>query len=89
MAYDSSVDATGLRAYLARDWKAVRDLKEDGWIEQLEAGDPAEGIRLAAELYEDAKAARPDWPTDEDRSDDFRHHVQLAELLRRAALPGR
>lgn len=79
------MDLTGIRAHVNRDWAAVRALKEKGWIERLEAGDPAEGLHVVDRLYEDAKALRPDWPTDEDRRDDYLSHVRLSELLSRAA----
>lgn len=79
------MDLSGLRDYTNRDWAAVRALKEQGWIERLEKSDPAEGLRIVEQLYVDARILRPDWPTDEDRREDFTHHLRLAELLQRAS----
>lgn len=61
MAY--TFDPVRARSYLSRAWDATtaRD-------RSARANAPVdEKVRIAIELYEGAKAMRPDWPTDADR----------------------
>jgi hypothetical protein len=45
---------------------------------------PAEILAVADGLYQQARALNPGWPTPEDREEDLRSHIRVAELLQRA-----
>ncbi|HUL76168.1 MAG TPA: hypothetical protein VL691_02815 [Vicinamibacteria bacterium] len=78
-----------IRAYMARDWAAVRDAKDAYWAERVGRLGPAEGLRIAEELRRQAQLLNPAWPSEDDRREDFLAHVRLRSLLDRARLPGR
>jgi hypothetical protein len=67
---------------MSRDWRSVRDSKDEYWatrIRQLGAG---EGFRVADELRLQAIRQNPGWPTAKDRQLDMAAHIRLSELLR-------
>jgi hypothetical protein len=69
-----------LRRYARRDW---------GLVERLARRERArlpieQKVRLAIELYEAAKATRPEWPDDATRRADLEAHRRLKSLLERA-----
>jgi hypothetical protein len=74
----------GIREFVARDWKAVRDSKDRYWSERIARLGAAEGFRIAEELRRQAREHHPGWPSDEHRTADLRCHIRLADLLRRA-----
>ena len=47
---------------------------------------PAERLRVADEIRRRVLALHPDWPTDEQRAEDFATHVRVAEALQRFEL---
>jgi hypothetical protein len=71
------LDASSVRAYLARDWAAVRRRKREYWRERLDRGGLAEALRVSALLYEPA--------SDEDREEDLQTHQRVAEALAKTA----
>lgn len=81
--------ARGIRDYVNRDWAAVRDAKDAYWAERIERLGPAEGFRIAEELRLQAKLLNPEWPSEDDRRQDFLAHTRLCALLDRVRLPGR
>lgn len=81
--------ARDIRAYMARDWAAVRDAKDAYWAERIERLGPAEGLRIAEELRLQALLLNPGWPSEEDRREDFLAHRRLRTLLDRVRIPGR
>ncbi len=78
-----------IRAYLARDWAAIRDAKDAYWAERIERLGPAEGLRIAEELRREAGLLNPAWPSEDDRREDYEAHVRWRSLLDRARRPGR
>lgn len=75
----------GLREYLARDWEAVRESKENALAERLDRLGPAESLRMADELRRFARSIGSD-PADADlRAADLEAHQRLCALLRRAS----
>jgi hypothetical protein len=74
----------GIRAFVDRDWRGLRDSKDDYWAERITRLGPAEGLRIAGELRAQVIAMHPDWPADDDREADLAGHARLSELLRRA-----
>jgi hypothetical protein len=66
-----------------RDWAAVESVDRQRWTEVS----AAEKIRISDELRKQVLAARPNWPTAEDRQADLEGHVRLAALLAKAG-PG-
>lgn len=78
-------DLTDLREYAGRDW---------GLPERLARAHRArlpvaQKVRIAIELYEAARATRPEWPDEAARRADFANHQRLRALLDRAAHVGR
>jgi hypothetical protein len=69
-----------IREYCNRDWALIARSKADFCAEQGLTG--AARLRIAAELYEHARARRPDWPTAAEREADLDAHIRLSENLR-------
>jgi hypothetical protein len=80
----SSMITRDIRAFMDRDWEAMRAAKDRYWAERIRALGPAEGLRIADALRRHVLALHPDWPTPADRSADLAAHERLADLLRRA-----
>jgi hypothetical protein len=78
------VTADEIRSFCSRDWNAIERVKSDFWREQKQVTSPSGLLRLAGELYEYARALRPDWPNDAEREDDLRSHIRVAGMLQRA-----
>lgn len=78
-----------IRAYMDRDWAQARDNKDAYWAERIARLGPAEGLRIADELRQQALLLNPAWPSEDDRREDYRSHVRLRELLDRAGLARR
>ena len=79
------LDETELRAYARRDWEAPARLARRERVRL-----PVERkVQLAVQLYEAARATRPDWPDEETRRSDFANHRRVRALLDRAAHVGR
>ena len=78
------LDPAELRSYAARDWSAPERLAR----RERALLPVAEKVRIAIELYEAARATRPDWPDEATRRADFEAHLRLRALLDRAAHVG-
>lgn len=74
----------GIKAFLSRDWRAVREAKDDYWADRIARLGPQEGLRIADELRRQVVLQDPDWPRPDDRQEDLRAHVRLAQRLRHA-----
>lgn len=72
-----------IRAFVSRDWDAVRDAKDAYWSERIARLGPVEALRAADELRRQVLAQDPGWPHPDDRHHDLLSHVRLAERLRR------
>jgi hypothetical protein len=83
--YNDFVITRGIREFMSRDWRAVRESKDAYWGERIARLGPLEGFRIAGELQRQAILADPSWPDAALRQEDLRHHARLAELFRRAA----
>jgi hypothetical protein len=81
----SDVTAAQIREYAGRDWALVERSKEDHWVAQRAAMTPDEALALADGLRQFARELRPDWPSEEDREEDFAAHQRLVRLLDLAA----
>lgn len=78
------LDVTELRSYASRDWGAPERLAR-----RHRANQPVEQkARLAVELYEAARATRPDWPSEAVRRADRATHLRVRAMLDRAAHVG-
>jgi hypothetical protein len=81
--------ARDIRAYVGRDWAAIREAKDAYWAERIERLGAVEGFRIAEELRLQARLLNPAWPSEDDRREDFLAHTRLRSLLDRAGLPRR
>ncbi len=75
--------AAQLRAFVARDHALAERAKARYWAERKASRGVAEAIAAADELRKQVQAARPDWPSDEERAEDLASHQRVAELLSR------
>lgn len=82
--YNSFVITRGIREYLARDWQAVREIKDEYWAERIARLGPGEALRVAEQLRRQVLAIQPAWPDVAQRDADLQSHIRLAERFRRA-----
>ncbi|HSO39625.1 MAG TPA: hypothetical protein VLT33_44165 [Labilithrix sp.] len=78
------IDASSVRAYLARPWRLLEEETDRHRVEAYRR-DPAWAWRTAAALREAVVQANPSWPTAADRKADLAHHVRLHRLLEQAS----
>jgi hypothetical protein len=71
------LSADDLRAYLARDWDRLRDLKRAYWRDRLDRGGLVEAIRITELLRKPV--------TDKARDEDLQTHQRVAEALAKTA----
>jgi hypothetical protein len=76
-------DPAALRAFIERDWGSAARDKERYWRDYKRLHGPAAGIRIADELRRQVLAARPDWPSEEERAEDLATHLRIIDVLRR------
>lgn len=78
-------DPGSLRAFRDRDWKAVREAKEQFWAEDQRRRGPLAAFALSGEMWEHAHSVDPLWPSLQQRAEDLAHHVELADRIRRVS----
>jgi len=76
-------DLEALRAFVDRDWASAALAKDRYFRDYKREHGPAGGIRMADELRRQVLAARPDWPSAEERAEDWATHLRVSEVLRR------
>ena len=74
------VDPDDLRAYAHRDWSPYERLTAEDWGRRP----ITDHVRVSDQLWAEARAVHPDWPSAADRLADYTHHCRLAALLRQA-----
>jgi hypothetical protein len=74
----------GIREFLARDWRTIREYKDDYWAARIADRGPAEALRIADELRRQVLRQQPGWPDAALRRQDLLCHALVAERLRRA-----
>jgi len=72
-----------IRAFAARDWSLVEELKARFWAERKARLSAAQALATGDSLYRHARALRPDWPSAEERADDLATHVRVSACLQR------
>lgn len=83
------LDPAAVRAYMARDWGAVREAKRQYWRDRLDRGGLVEALRVSEQLRDQAAHANPAWPTEKDREEDLETHQRVAKALASTAPPER
>jgi hypothetical protein len=78
-------DPAALRAFRDRDWKRVREAKEQFWAEDHRQHGPLAGLNLCSMLWDHIRSIHPSWPDAEQRAEDLAHHLELAERIQRVA----
>ena len=73
------LDASSVRAYLARDWQRLRQNKREYWRNRLDRGGLAEAIRVT-ELLRDAHDQ-----SDTHREEDLQTHARVAQAFAKTA----
>lgn len=74
----------GIREYVNRDWRALRESKDAYWADRIARLGPGEALRIADELRRQMLDRDPHWPDPASRQADLETHVRLAALVRRA-----
>lgn len=80
------MDAKDLKAYLERGWAAAEARKRAHWAGEFAARGPEATIQAAHALWQHMRLVRPDWPSEEQRHEDFLHHVELKQRIDGAAV---
>ena len=81
----SIITKSKVQAYLQRDWGALEKASHSFWRKRLRKLGPPEGIRVADELWRQARAQHPNWPDQATRQEDLEAHVRLSEIFRKVA----
>jgi hypothetical protein len=79
------VEFEHVRAFARRDWHAAGHAKDEHWAREFARRGPAATLEASAALWQHMRLIRPDWPTDQERSEDLAHHVALKRAIDRAA----
>jgi hypothetical protein len=79
------VIARGIKEFLSRDWQASREAKDAYWGDRIARLGPEEGLRIAGELWRQARVQDPRWPHPDDRRQDLLAHIRVVHLLRHAS----
>lgn len=79
------MEPSDLRAYRERGWAVAEAAKRAHWAREFAARGPAATIEAAHALFEHMRLVRPDWPSEDQRREDFAHHVELKRRIDRAA----
>jgi hypothetical protein len=70
-------------AFVQRDWTAIAEQKRQWRAEQAKRMTAAEALAIGDELRRYALGLHPDWPTEQQRREDFAMHVRISESLSR------
>lgn len=79
------LDRAALLAFRDRRWDLVREAKLAHWAEQTRMRGAIAGLEAGAALWAHTRSIDPQWPSEDQRREDFVHHVELAAKLRRVA----
>ncbi|MEO7331216.1 MAG: hypothetical protein ABI193_21755 [Minicystis sp.] len=79
-------DPDAARAFVETPWASAARDKAAYWREWKRRNGPAASIQLADELRRQVIAARPDWPSEEERREDFEMHLRLIDIIRRVPI---
>jgi hypothetical protein len=79
------MERSDLIAYARRPWGLLAEADAEHWLARKRELGPAEGSRMAGELYALVTLQRPDWPCREERDADLAIHVRVSEALRSVA----
>ena len=77
--------AAQIREFAGRRWDLVRDAKKAFWAERAQGMTATERMKLSSSMWAHARSVDPEFPSERLRAEDLRHHLQLAERLRRVA----
>ena len=82
-------DKAALLELVQRDWDNASRSKARYWSAWKQQHGAAAGIAMADELRRQVLAARPGWPSEEERREDLRSHLEVIDALRRVPPRGR
>ena len=74
-----------MRAYAQRAWQRAERLKQEHWAREIAERGPLATFEASQALWQHMRSLRPDWPSPEERREDFSHHLALKQLIDRAA----
>ena len=78
------VDGASCRAFALRDWDGFGAAKERWWVEEKRRTGVPGAVKAASALLAQARAARPDWPSEVERRADRDMHLRLRDAIRLA-----
>ena len=79
------MDARDLTAYVERDWAAAEALKHEHWAREFRKRGPAATVEVAQALWQPMRLVDPEWPSAQERREDFARHLTLKRAIDLAA----
>jgi hypothetical protein len=79
------LDPASVRAYVARDWRRLRERKRAYWRARLERGGLAEALSITEQMRAWMRERDAAWPTEQEREEDLETHRRVAAALARTA----
>lgn len=76
-------DPEDLRTFAQLDWAAAERSKALYWRDWKKEHDLAAAFRIADELRNQVLLQRPDWPSEEERREDYKTHLRVLDALAR------
>jgi len=81
----NEMTAEQLREFAHREWKEVEDSKAEYWAKRKLGMTPEEALCAGDALRIHARSVRPDWPSENDRTEDLETHTRVSSSLSRAS----
>ena len=77
--------AAQIREFARRRWDLVRAAKKEYWARQADEMTSTERMQLSSDMWAHARSVDPEFPSERQRAEDLRHHLELADKIGRVA----
>ena len=74
-----------IREFANRDWKQLSKFDRSHWAKEYRRSGSATIQKVSQILWQHMKHIRPEWPNEQERSNDLENHIVLKKLLDQAA----
>jgi len=74
-----------VRAFADRDWAAIAEADSAHWATEFSEHGPDAAVAASRALWEHLRSIRPEWPTDEETSQDLSDLLHLKRLIDHAS----
>jgi hypothetical protein len=79
------MNSADIRAFARRDYALLERFKEEHRARRFREQGASATLEVAEALFEHARQAAPDFPSERYRKDDLEHHIRLKHLIERTA----